>query len=614
MQKEKLNKLLDDLPRSPGVYLMKDARENVIYVGKAKNLSNRVRSYFTPSSTDTRFFRRNIRRVVADIEIVLTATEKEALLLENNLIKLHLPRFNIRLRDDKDYLCLRLDRNQKWPKLEVVRRPKKDKAIYFGPYHSASLARETLKLARRHFKIRSCKDSQMANRMRPCLQHQIRRCLGPCVLDVDQTAYHCQVEYVRLFLLGRREELARELKGSMEEASLALEYEKAAVIRDQIKAIEETLAPQRVVTPGGIDQDILGLYRQGDHVEIVILEVRSGLLKGKRDFHFSGQEFPDEEILSSFIVQRYNAETGIPKEILVSRSLDDEIALSELLSDIRGNQVRLIHPKRGSRTSQTGMADLNARQLLESRLQEADAIEDRLTKIQQRLRLPRLPRRIECVDISHLGGGDTVGAISVVVDGKAVRSKGRTYKVRTASEGDDYGAMTEVLTRRFSRARKNEDGWEAPDLLIVDGGRGQLGVAKTVLGELELNDQPVVALAKERSSSSDPKRDRVFLPGRKNPIPLKARVSPLHMLAMARDEAHRLAVTYQRKLRKKKTTRSELDKIQGVGPKVKTALLKKIGSVKKIKKASLKELEAVSGIGPSLARKIKKGLGGSQTA
>ncbi len=608
MDEDKLRALLDGLPSSPGVYLMKDTRSNIVYVGKAKNLASRVRSYFTPSTSDFRFFRLNIRRLVADIETVITSSEKEALLLENSLIKLHAPRFNIRLRDDKEYLCLRLDRRHPWPRLEVVRRSKKDGALYFGPYHSASATRETLRQVRRHFKIRSCKDRQMANRIRPCLQHQMHRCPGPCVLDVDQDEYRRQVEYVRLFLLGRRDELISELKARMAKAAEEYEYERAAVLRDQIRAVETTLTPQQVVTPGGGDRDVVGISRQGDQIEIVILEVREGRLKGRLDFHFSGQEFPDDEILSSFVSQRYDAAERIPKEILVSKELSDTDALSELLTERREGKVRVVHPQRGPKTALSAMADLNAKQLLETWLKEADAVEERLTAVQRRLRLAQLPRRIECVDISHLGGGGTVGAISVVEDGRVVRAHGRKYRVRTQTEGDDYAALKEVLTRRFVRARENASGWQAPDLLVIDGGRGQLGIARAVLSDLDLTNLAVVSIAKERTEQAGAENDRVYLPGRKNPIPLKARVSPLHILALARDEAHRLAVGYQRKVRQKKALGSELDKIPGVGPKIKTSLLKELGSVKRIREATIEDLTAVPGIGPALAKKISESL------
>jgi excinuclease ABC subunit C len=543
------------------------------------------------------------------VEVVLTASEKEALLLENSLIKSLFPRFNILLRDDKDYLCLRLDLDHRWPKLELVRRPKKDGAVYFGPYHSASSARETLKLARRHFLIRSCKDRQMANRVRPCLQHQMHRCLGPCVLEVNREEYMRQVEYMRMFLLGKKEELVDELKERMSEAAQNFEYERAAALRDQIAAVEQTLMSQQVVKPGGADWDVLGLHRQGDQVQIVILEVREGRLKERLGFHFSGQEFPSEEILSSFVVQRYSVKEAIPAEILVSKPLEGIAALCEIMSERRGRKVRVAHPKRGARARQAAMADMNAEQMLRSRLKEADSIQERLTAVQRRLHLQSIPSRIECVDISHLTGKDTVGAMSVAVDGRVNTSLARIYKIRMPAEGDDYAAMTEVLTRRFVRVREKEKGWQAPDLLVVDGGKGQLNIAQAVLKELGLESQPVVAIAKERRDDKAKASDRIYIPGRKNPIPIKAKVSGLFIIAAVRDEAHRVAVSFQRKTRKKKALGSELDNIPGVGPKTRKALLKNFKSVKRIKEASIEELSAVPGVGPALAKKIKKSLG-----
>ncbi|MDJ0761690.1 MAG: excinuclease ABC subunit UvrC [Myxococcota bacterium] len=608
MDADKLKELLDTLPGSPGVYLMKDGRGTIVYVGKAKNLAKRVRSYFTPSTSDTRFFRVHIRRLVSDVEIVLTASEKEALLLENSLIKLHSPRFNIKLRDDKDFLCLRLDLKHPWPKLEVIRRPKKDGAIYFGPYHSASAARETLKLAQRHFKIRSCTDRFMANRVRPCLQHQMHRCPGPCVLDVDREEYLRQVGYIRLFLLGRREELESELKDRMQQAADALEYERAASLRDQIRAVRETLAPQKVVTPGGGDRDVIGFNRQGDQVQVAILQVRTGRLSGRIGFHFTDQEFPDEEILSSFLIQYYTVPDRIPNEILVSRPIDSGTAAAAILSEVRGKRTMVAHPKRGEKASLATMADLNAAQLLAAQMREADSITDRLTAVQRRLHLPTLPRRIECVDISHLAGGAAVGAIAAVIDGHVDRAAGRTYRIRTDAKGDDYAAIREVLDRRFVRAKNNEQNWSAPDLLVIDGGRGQLGVALAVLADLEIKNQAVIALAKERERGKKVETDRIFLPGRKNPIHLKARFSPLYIVAAARDEAHRLANTFQRKQRRKKAIISELDAIPGVGPKTKKALLTQLHSVKGIREAPIETLIKIPGVGPNLAEKIKQAL------
>ena len=611
MENEKLTQLLTDLPDSPGVYLMKDRTGRILYIGKAKNLKNRVRSYFVEHGGDTRFIARNTRRLVHDIEVILTASEKEALLLENNLIKTHNPRFNIKLRDDKTYPSLRLDPGAPWPTLEIVRRPKKDGAYYFGPYPSASAARQTLKIVQKSFKLRSCKDTYMRNRTRPCIQYQMHRCLAPCVLAVDRDEYAEQVAYVRLFLQGRKEALIEELRARMRACAAELAYERAAVFRNQIAAVEATLAPQHIAVAGGIDQDLIGLYREGDEVQIALLEIRAGRLTERHGFFFKEQEFPDDEMLSSFISQHYLSQEGhlVPREIVVSAPVQGAEALAELLSERREGKSEILHPKRGARVRQAETADLNAKQLFIAEHKSADETAERLAGIQSRLRLPRLPVRIECVDISHLGGTGTVGSLSVVMEGEIRKNLARVYHIKTVSGGNDFGAMKELLGRRFQRASKGEEGWEAPDLLVVDGGRGQLAVALAVLQELGVTEQPVAALAKAREETGEAAFDRVFLPNQKNPIRVRAGLSGLHLLALARDEAHRLAVSFQRRVRKKERFTSDLDRVPGVGPKTRRLLLKKFGSIKRIKAASAAEIAQVSGIGPALAARIKDELG-----
>jgi excinuclease ABC subunit C len=579
MDNEKLTRRLADLPDSPGVYFLKDEAGKILYIGKAKNLKNRVRSYFVNHGGDMRFIAQNTRKLVHDIELIITGSEKEALLLENHLIKKHAPKFNIKLKDDKTYPSVRLDPKVKWPRLELVRRPKKDGALYFGPYPSAAAARQTLKVVQKGFKIRSCKDGYMRNRTRPCIQYQMHRCLAPCVLFVKETEYAEQVEYVRLFLQGRREDLVVELKKRMMEAAQETEYERAAAFRDQIAAVEATLAPQHVIDLKGNDRDLLGFYRQGDEVQLALLEIRGGGLMERSGFYFSDQEFPDAEILSSFIAQRYlsDEERIIPKEIILSRDIPDAEVLEEVLTEKRGGKVHVLCAKRGEPAKQAETADLNAKQLFTDRLQDEDGITKRLKAIETKLRLTKTPYRIECVDISHLSGTGTVGAVSVVVNGKVERKLGRFYRIRTVSGGNDFDAVKEVLSRRLIRAKNQEEGWEAPDLLLIDGGRGQLGVAEAVLKELGFDDQPVAALAKAREETGEAAWDRVFLPNQKNPILVKTGLSGLHILAMARDEAHHLAVSYQRRVRKKERFTSDLDKIPGVGPKTKRLLLKKFG-------------------------------------
>lgn len=607
MTEEKLNSLLDELPRAPGVYLMKGPAGDIVYIGKACNLFSRVRSYYSSSSSDTRFIAAQIRKLVADIEVMVTSSEKEAVLLEASLIKQHKPRYNVRLRDDKAFLCLRLDLSAKWPRLEVVRRPKDDGVLTFGPYHSAGAARETLSLIHRQFKLRNCTDAYMASRTRPCLQYQIHRCLAPCVLDVDPQEYGANVRFTRLFLEGKTDTLERDLEARMMTAAQQLEYELAASYRDKLDAIRQTLAPQQVsaAVEGGADRDAVGMARAGDEVEVAVLQIRGGRLRKRLEFALHDQAFPDEEVLSSFVAQAYLERADLPRFVVLSREVEDAAALSEVLSEAAGHKVRVLAPKRGKLVDLVLMADRNAQALLTSRLATADRTEKKLASVQRRLNLPDLPHVVECVDISHFGGADTVGAVACVVDGQVERARGRTYRVARPTQGDDYAAMREVLSRRLARAKANEAGWALPDLLVVDGGRGQLQVARAVLAELEMPQLRVVGLAKERGEGEDQRRDRVFLPDRKNPIPVRGPSDPLALLCIARDEAHRLANHYRKKLSRKRTTTSSLDSIPGVGPVLRRQLLKHLGSARGVREATLEQLLLVPGVGPALAQKIR---------
>ncbi|MBN2529180.1 MAG: excinuclease ABC subunit UvrC, partial [Deltaproteobacteria bacterium] len=603
MKDADLSQLLENLPISPGVYLMKNLQGKIVYVGKAKNLRARVRQYFQPSTSDTRFFVQNLQQKLSTIETVVTSTDKEAILLEYNLIQKHMPRYNIRLTDDKSFLCLRLDTSAKWPRLELVRRPKKkDNAHYYGPYPSASGARQTLKLVNRFFKLRTCSDRSFQNRVRPCLQYQIKRCLAPCTLDVDKDVYTQQIQFVRLFLEGKKEDLIHKLRRQMTDAATRMEYESAAMLRDQITAIEDTIAPQQITEISNEDRDVIGLYREGDLVCIAVMQIVRGRLEGRRDFFFNEQEFPDEDILSQFVVQQYPAHVKIPDEVLLPTVLDDLSALSEILSERREKKVRVYTPRRGKRTDQIKMAHNNAREVFQSRMRQENDMAERLSTVQKLLFLPKPPVRIECVDIAHFAGTNTVAAISSVVNGRIDGKTARVYKVKAAAQGDDYLAMSEVLHRRFTRAKANEVGWEAPDLLVIDGGKGQLNIALSVLKELDITDQPIVALAKERSGVDSAESDRAFLPGRMNPIKVKAKTSALFLLSMARDEAHRLANGFQEKSRRKKTLVSKLDRIPKVGPKTRNALLRHFGSVKRIGESTPEQIAEVKGIGALLAK------------
>ncbi|MBN2716586.1 MAG: excinuclease ABC subunit UvrC [Deltaproteobacteria bacterium] len=609
MKDAELTQLLENLPVSPGVYLMKNMKGKVVYVGKAKNLRARVRQYFQPSTSDTRFFVQNLQQKLSAIETVITDSDKEAILLEYNLIQKHMPRYNIRLTDDKSFLCLRLNTAAEWPRLELVRRPqKKDAAQYYGPFPSATGARQTLKLVNRFFKLRTCNDRSFNNRVRPCLQYQIKRCLAPCTLDVDRDLYKQQIQFVRLFLEGRKEDLIRQLREQMRGAAERMEYEAAAMLRDQIVAIEDTISPQQITEISNDDRDVIGLYREGERVCVVVMQIVKGRLEGRLDFFFKEQEFADDDIVSQFIVQQYQPGTKIPDEVLAPVILDDFGSLSEILSDNKGKKVRVYCPQRGKRVSQITMAARNAKDVFQSRERQEYDMAARLETVQKTLHLPRLPVRIECVDIAHFAGTNTVAAISAVVNGRIDKKTAKIYKVKAAAEGDDYLAMSEVLHRRFTRAKAHEEGWEAPDLLVIDGGRGQLNIALSVLKELDMLDQPVVALAKERAGVDSAETDRAFLPGRMNPVKVRAQTSALFLLSMARDEAHRLANGFQEKSRRKKTLTSQLDSIQGVGPRTRKALLTHFGSVKRIGEATLAQIAEVKGVGNSLAQVIHAAL------
>jgi excinuclease ABC subunit C len=640
---------LEGLPAQPGCYLFKDRKGAVLYVGKAKSLRARVRSYFQDASSDVRGFIPLLRRHLGDLDTIVTSSEKEALILENNLIKEHRPRYNVKLRDDKDYLSLRLDLKEEWPKLGVVRRPSPDRARYFGPYHSATAARRTLHLVNKHFQLRTCGDLEMKSRKRPCLQYQIKRCPAPCVYEVDKGWYGEQVDAVAKFLDGRHDELSRELKDRMQRAAREMRFELAAVYRDQLLAIDKVREEQRVVTVDDIDRDVLGLYREGDLVELALLYVRAGKLADVATFSIKGTEVPDEEIVGAFIAQHYAEESEegtfvpVPDEMIVPVLPEGVHGIAEWLADRGGHKVTVLVPQRGARVDLLAMASDNAHHAFAEKRREVDDVQERLKQLQERLRLPTVPRRIECCDISHLGGGDTVGAIVAVKDGVPDKKHYRTFHVKSvrgggAEAGDDYAAMYEVLARRFRRGRAATcppegasaqgaapaapDGasaplpagdaplsakeaaeraehidWELPDLFVVDGGKGQLNVALAAAHDLGLHGLPIVALAKEKENAlGETLVDRVYLPGQKNPINLRSHTASLFFLARARDEAHRFSNRARERLGKVRRMRSALDDVPGIGPVTKKALLQSLGSLAAVLRATDQELLAVSGV------------------
>ena len=618
----KVSELLGRMPNLPGVYLMKDKKGKVIYVGKAASLKNRVRSYFNQS--DTRAFVGLLGRLLGDIETVVTNNEKEALLLENNLIKQYQPRFNVKLVDDKNYLVLRLDTKARFPRLEVVRRLGKDGARYFGPYHSAGACRSTLAVVNRHFKLRTCSDTVMNSRRRPCLQYQIKRCDAPCVYDISVDEYQKQVQDVGLFLEGKDEELLARLQQRMKANAAQMQYEQAGALRDQIQALEKTLEEQRVVSSDFRDQDVFGLYREGDVVEIVVLHIRAGKLLGRRSYTLKGQEFPTHEVLSSFVSLYYDLGALIPDEVLLPQPVEDFVVKAEWLTEKRGTRkVEVTAPSRGPRSKLVELADKNAASSFVSRRDKGRDAEQALDKLQQRLGLKRYPRRIECFDISHFAGSHTVASMIVFIDGEPAKSEYRTFQVKSATN-DDFASMYEVLSRRFRRAKQAEEGkteaaWESPDLLVIDGGKGQLSSVLAALKDVGVDTGStgidVCSLAKEREDEAGDKQpDRVFLPKAKDPIRLRANSTELYLLARVRDEAHRFAVGTHGKLRRRRTLRSGLDDIPGIGEKRRKELLRHFGSLKGVRTATKEELLAVSGMSATAATAVVRYFGSDVTS
>jgi excinuclease ABC subunit C len=612
--------VLDRIPTEPGVYLFKDARAAVIYVGKAKNLRARVRQYFREGG-DERFFVAAgfLGKAVADVETIVVTSSKEALLLENHLIKKHQPRFNVKLRDDKQYLVLRLvdpapetsetpetshrapvAKRAVFPRVEVVRNIRDDGANYFGPYHSATSARETLRTLNRHFQLRTCTDHVLETRGRPCLQYQIKRCSGPCAFAGLAPSYAEQVEDVKMFLSGKDAELLVRLRARMAARADREDFEVAAVLRDSIAAVERTLAKQHIVQDDFVDQDVWGLSREADVAEVVVLFVRGGKLVGRRAFTQKDQELPDATVIAEHLQQYYATGTFIPDEVVVGVDLEDAELLGDWLSSVRGKRVKIVEPRRGTRARLVELADRNAAASAAShhgRDADADAL---LDKVARRLSLPRPPRRIECFDIAHIQGRETVAAMVTFIDGVPARNLYRKFKVRSV-DNNDFAAMYEVLTRRFRRRGTGDEAWAPPDLLVIDGGKGQLGMAVAALGDLGVtlggdNGLEVIGLAKERELEAGSAPDRIYRRTVKDSIPLRQNSPELYVLARIRDEAHRFANTFHRDRRSKATLRSELDAIPGIGTTRRQRLLKQFGSVRAIRRATVDELAHAPGM------------------
>lgn len=595
-----LEEKLKNLPDLPGVYLMKDARGHIIYIGKAVSLKDRVRSYFQKGPKGEKV--EMMVRQISDLETILTHTELEALALEANLIKKHRPKYNIILRDDKNYPYLRLDIKSEYPRLEVVRRIKKDGAIYYGPYVPAGGMWETLALIRRTFPLASCRKDIGRRPERACIQFQIGRCMAPCTGEADKAAYRDVVDQVRLFLEGKNRDLLDRLKSNMEDASDRMEYERAAELRDRIAKIEGALEKQKIISPGFENQDVVGMAVEGGRADIQVLFIRNGMLLGRKDFYFDDvRGMIKEDVLSDFLNQFYASEMIVTSEVLLPVDVPDRLILERWLSEKRGAKVEVTIPQRGRKRELVLMAEDNARQSLREHLLSQKSRDRILANLQEELALRNLPRRIEAFDISTIQGTDSVGSMVTFDNNRPDKRGYKRFKIKGVAGQDDFGMMAEVVRRRYS----DPDMGELPDLILIDGGKGQLNAALGVLQELGINGPDVIGLAKARSGEIGEKGfERIFMPGEVDPIILLPASAGTHLIARVRDEAHRFAVEYHRKLREKRAVRSELDDIPGIGKARKKALLQHYGSIEKIKHATIEELAAVKGITKKAAEEI----------
>ncbi len=595
---------VDRLPRLPGVYLMKNAHGKVIYVGKAANIRARVRSYF--SGNDGRAQVAYLLQEVADIDFSLASSPREALILEDVLIKKFRPRYNIRLRDDKTYLSIRIDLRDPFPRLELMRRPRQDGARYFGPYPSATSARQTVVFIKRHFPLRSCEDTEFRRRRRPCLEHQIGRCPAPCTGLITSDEYHAVVAQVILILEGKNRELRQMLKQQMTLEAEALAFEKAAALRDLIRALDLVTARQEAITNTRVDVDAVGYCREGDDMAVTVVPMRKGRMQDSRSFVFTGTVAGDNDLLSTFLVQFYRDGTGIPAEISVPGTFDQAGDVAEVLTGRAGHRVAVTIPRRGRKRRMVDLASRTAQAVLAQERDQGYRTLQAARELQKILRLPELPRTLECFDISNLSGQRPVGSKVRFRDGAPQKSEYRHYRVKTLEEvPNDYGMMAEILTRRLQRGIHEGD---LPDILIVDGGKGHLNVARRVTDRLELNTLPLLALAKPNTPGDRPaplRLDKVYLPGRKNALILPSHSPALRLLQAIRDESHRFAISHHRKLRQKAMSRSSLEQIPGIGRTRSTMLLKAFGSVKRLREAGEDDIAAVDGVGPVLARHIK---------
>ncbi|MFQ6100120.1 MAG: excinuclease ABC subunit UvrC [Anaerolineae bacterium] len=607
---------VEALPRKPGVYLMRDASDTVIYVGKAVDLRSRVRSYFQPSAWENDKVRAIVSEV-AELEFIVTDSELEALILEANLIKQHRPRYNVRLKDDKRYPYIKITWADPFPTVLITRRMEQDGSRYFGPFTSSPAVHQTLDLLRKTFPYLTCNREITGKDARPCLYYDIKLCLGPCIGAANQEEYRAMIRGLIRFLEGRSEEVIAGLEQRMQAAADRLDFEQAALLRDQLQAAQRVVERQKVVSSAGTDQDAIAFAREEGDACVQVFFIRGGKLLGREYFVLEGAQDEDErEVMAAFLKQFYEEAAYVPPEVLLPERIEEALIIEQWLKQKRGAKVTLRAPRRGQKRELVALAAENAAETLAAlRSQwQADAHkhEQALAELQEALSLPKSPVRIECYDISTTQGTEVVGSMVVFVHAVPRKSDYRRFVVRSVQGQDDYASMREVLQRRFRRwqmatsdevlGTRDIKGWaKLPDLLIVDGGKGQLGVAVEVLKEFDLLARvPVAALAKQR--------EEIFLPGRTRPVLLPRSSQGLFLVQRVRDEAHRCAIMHHRARRRRAGVASQLDSIPGVGPARRKALLKALGSLDAVRAASVEQLAAVPGIPRAVALAIKEHL------
>ena len=594
-----LESKLAHLPDQPGVYLFKDKAGDVLYIGKAAVLADRVRSYFLKSADHSPKTSLLVSQI-ADLETMVTRSELEALILESNLVKRHKPRFNVVLRDDKQYPYLRLPVKERFPRLSIVRRVKKDGALYYGPYTPAGALRETLKVIKRVFPLATCTIDIDGTAERACIEFEIKRCMAPCTGNQSQEEYHQIVRQVRQFLEGHDRELLDELRTKMEAAAGQEDFEEAARLRDRIFKIERTLERQRITQTASVDQDVIGIARHGSAVDLQLLFVRGGLLIGRKDFFWpQSADATDEELVHSAVEQFYNKEGQPPRELLIPVNIPDAELLARWLSDKRGETVRVLAPERGTKHQLVLLAEENAAAALDDHVRNEELDRQASEELQRLLRLETAPRRIEGFDISNTMGDQSVASMVVWENGRMNKSDYRRFKIQTVTGANDFASIHEVVVRRYG----GMEDLARPNLVLIDGGLGQLAAAIAALKQVGQPNLAIIGLAKAKGEKSE----RIFMPGRKNPIILRENSPTTHLLQRIRDEAHRFAVTFHRKLRGKTLVSSQLDHIIGVGSITRTKLLKQFGSLANLTQASEEALRE-AGLSETLVKQLRREL------